>query len=343
MTDVRNAQVDFTGVQAYYGDAWKMDSGNILCYCQSLQDYIIWNLDHWIKSCGIDGWYLDNVRPCFSSDIDAGYGYRLPDGRVQPAFNMFAMRRFFLRLRAVFQENGRKTHIVNHMTNNMILPWNGPCDVAYDGEANVIFWGNRKDGVHQTDFMDVWPLERLFTANPAIWGVNVNFMHEYQGNWQQFCTMDQVKDCYRAYEGAVMLHDALPTGNNGDPQHLDFMKARRDFGFETNDTIAFLPYWRAKEGGLSFDARKGIRCSAWLDGAGRKALVIVTNWKDAQKAKIELDFAKLGIAPDAQVYASFNCKGLKPADTIPHRRGAFEVEVARHNYVLLTVEARPPQ
>ena len=230
MTDVKNEEVDFTGVQEYFGDAWKMDSGNILCYCDSLQDYIIWNLDHWIRSCGIDGWYLDNVRPCFSSDIDGGYGYLLPDGRVQPEFNMFAMRRFFLRLRAVFQENGRKSHIVNHMTNNMIIPWNGPCDVAYDGEANVIFWGQKRDGTHQTDFMDVWSLERLFTATPSIWGINVNFMHEYQGNWQQFCTMEQVKDCYRAYEGAVMLHDALPTGNNGEPTQLDFMKTRLGLG-----------------------------------------------------------------------------------------------------------------
>lgn len=338
MTDVRNEEVDFTGVQDYYGDAWKMDSGNILCYCDSLQDYIVWNLDHWIKSCGIDGWYLDNVRPCFSSDIDGGYGYRLPDGRIQPEFNMFAMRRFFLRLRAVFQENGKKSHIVNHMTNNMIIPWNGPCDVAYDGEANVIFWGQKRDGTHQTDFMDVWPLERLFSANPGVWGINVNFMHEYQGDWQQFCTMEQVRACYRAYEGAVMLHDALPTGNNGEPMNLDFMKPRLDFGFAENDRIEFLPYWRAADGGLSFDGRKGIRCSAWIDRAGRKALVIVTNWKDAQKAKVSLDLARLGVAPDAKVYAAFNCKGLQDGAEIPCRGGSFEVEVGRHGYVMVTVK-----
>ena len=341
MTDVQNEEVNFNGVQAYYGDAWKMDSGNILCYCDSLQDYIIWNLDQWIKRCGIDGWYLDNVRPCFSSDIDGGYGYLLPDGRVQPEFNMFAMRRFFLRLRAVFQENGRKSHIVNHMTNNMIIPWNGPCDVAYDGEANVIFWGAKKDGVHQTDFMDVWPLERLFTANPGVWGINVNFMHEYQGDWSKSLTMDQVRDCYRAYEAAVLLHDALPTGNHdNDPWKLDFMKPRRDFGFETNDRIEFLPYWRASEGGLAFNQQKGVYCSAWLDREGRKALVIVTNWKDAQKAKVSLDFGKLGVDPKAEAFASFNVAGMKPTDVIPMKGGAFEVDVARHSYVLVTVEKR---
>lgn len=341
MTDVANEQVDFNGIQQYYGDAWKMDSGNILCYCDSLQDYIVWNLDHWIKSCGIDGWYLDNVRPCFSSDVDGGYGYRLPDGRVQPEFNMFAMRRFFLRLRAVFQENGKKPHIVNHMTNNMILPWNGPCDVAYDGEANVIFWGQKRDGTHQTDFMDVWSLERLFTATPSIWGINVNFMHEYQGNWQQFCKWDEVRACYRAYEGAVMLHDAMPTGNHGaDPWTHDFMKCGQEFGFGANDRIEFLPYWRAAEGGLSFDEKKKIYCSAWLDRAAHKTLVIVTNWGDAQKAKVSLDFGKLGVDPKAEVFASFNVAGMKPTDVIPMKGGAFEVDVVRHSYVLVTVEKR---
>ena len=44
-------------------------------------------------------------------------------------------------------------------------------------------------------------------------------------------------------------------------------------------------------------------------------------------------------APGAKVFASFNVPGLKPTDTIPHKRGAFEVEVARHNYVIVTCQA----
>ena len=137
------------GEQAYFGEAWKTSSGPLF-YGKSLRDYIIWNLDDWIKSSGIDGWYLDNVRPVECDNIDAGRGYRLPDGRVQPEFNMFGMREFFLRLRAVFQENGKQSAIVNHMTNNMILPWNAPADVGYDGEDHVIYPEMGKD------FMDFW-------------------------------------------------------------------------------------------------------------------------------------------------------------------------------------------
>lgn len=58
------------GQQAYFGEAWKASSGP-LWYAKSLTDYVIWNLDQWVKSCKIDGWYLDNVRPVHCDDIDA--------------------------------------------------------------------------------------------------------------------------------------------------------------------------------------------------------------------------------------------------------------------------------
>ena len=111
-------------------------------------------------------------------------------------------------------------------------------------------------------------------------------------------------------------------------------------GFAESDKIEFLPYWRAAECGLSFDEKKKIYCSAWLDRAGRRALVVVTNWKDAQKAKVALDFGKLGVDPKAEAFASFNVAGMKPTDVIPMKGGAFEVDVARHSYVLVTVEKR---
>ncbi len=68
--------------------------------------------------------------------------------------------------------------------------------------------------------------------------------------------------------------------------------------------------------------------------------MIVTNWGDAQKAKVALDFGKLGVDPKAEAFASFNVAGMKPTDVIPMKGGAFEVDVARHSYVLVTVEKR---
>ena len=355
----RDKPLDLNGVKEYFGDAWKMDSGSILCYCDSFQDFVIWNLDDWIKTSDIDGWYLDNVRPCYTANIEDGYGYRLPDGRVQPEYNMFQMRKFFLRLRAVFQENGKKrSHIVNHMTNNMILPWNGACDVGYDGEANVIFFGQRKDGVHPTDFMDVWTEERLFTAYPGMWGVNVNFMHEYQGDWHALAPSNakeaarMLDKVFRAYDAAVMLYDALPTGNhNDDPRNLPFWKVRTAFGID-DPSVRFVPFWDGEELGL-VSKTKGVKTSAWVKDGKGEALVIVTNWNGDDKpaaAKIELDLKKLGLSANAVATDVGWCppkpprvkKGETPppapqCPAVGFKKGVLTLDVPRHDYRLIKI------
>lgn len=273
--------------QKYFGEEWqaareKAGLGQ-LWYGESLQDYIIHNLDKWIKDCGIDGWYLDNVRPVTSDNTDAGRGYLLPDGRTQPTYNLFAMREFFLRLRAIWQENGKTSEIVNHMTNNMILPWNGAVDIAYDGEHHVIYPDMDKD------FMDFWSLERLRMDYPAQWGVAINFMTEYQGAWDPV----RLAKVMRAYYGAIMLHDTLFTGNNFTDAQTKFLLAERErFGLGEDD-VTFLPYWDG-DSGLSC-ATKDVYLAGWLRPG--KLMVAVVNFGEKTDATIRIDGEKLGLGP----------------------------------------------
>ncbi len=307
------------GEQAYFGEAWKASSGP-LWYGKSLTDYIIWNLDQWIKSCGIDGWYLDNVRPVFCDNIDTGRGYRLPDGRIQPVFNLFTMRDFFLRLRAVFQENGKESCIVNHMTNNMILPWNAPVDIAYDGEHHVIYPEMGKD------FMDFWSLERLFTAVPEIWGINVNFMNAYQGRWEPEAKLKAM----RAYSGAVMLHDALPTGNSAtDRDQRAILAARDRFGIDS-DGVTFLGYWQQDSGLVC--KTKDVYLAGWSKPG--RLLVGVVNWGEKTDAAVTVDLKKLGIPAACKAWDA-----EKPDLTLEvGAGGTLTVPVERHNFRLIVIE-----
>ena len=67
---------DFAPEVAYFGDQWHASVSSSLCYCKTLSDYLVWNLGQWCKQTGIDGWYVDNVRPVACDNIDAGRGYR---------------------------------------------------------------------------------------------------------------------------------------------------------------------------------------------------------------------------------------------------------------------------
>ncbi|MBF0245429.1 MAG: hypothetical protein HQL31_09195 [Planctomycetes bacterium] len=279
-------------------------------------------MDDWIKPSDIDGWYLDNVRPVHCDNFDAGRGYKLPDGRVQPEFNMFTMREFFLRLRAVFQENGKPSSIVNHMTNNMILPWNAAVDIGYDGEHNVIYPEMEKD------FMDFWSLERLRTIYPGAWGVNVNFMNEYQGIWDKEAKFKAM----RAYIGAVLMHDALPTGNSAtDKVTRDVMAARRLFGI-AGDDVSFIGYWLQNSGLVC--GTKDVYLAAWVKPG--KVLVGVVNWGEKAEAEVRLDLAKLGLAGECKAW---DAEAPKTELTVG-AEGLMVVPVERHNFRLIVVETK---
>ena len=91
----------------YFDEDWRTHVSRGLSYGKTLSDFMIYHLSHWVPESGIDGFYVDNVLPLADDNINAEHGYRLPDGRVQPAYQMFDTRLYFLRMRAAFAEQGK--------------------------------------------------------------------------------------------------------------------------------------------------------------------------------------------------------------------------------------------
>ena len=327
----------------YFGDEWRTSISECLYYGDTLNDYMIHNLYTWAKECGIDGYYIDNMRPVACDNLDAGRGWKLPDGRIQPTYQMFSTRQYFLRMRAAFLEANGHSKVVLHMTNNMILPWVGPADVAYDGEHHVIYPEMGKD------FMDFWSLERLRSDYSGQWGVPVNFMHEYQGEWDHA----KLFKAMRAYTGAIILHDALPSGNSNGLNQPVWI-GRDKFGIEADD-VRFVGYWDAGAGLKS--ASPDVRLAAWVrpprpgSGQAGKVLLAVVNFGDKTDAKVTVDPQKLGLAaPGAwaitDAEAGTSCKeGAKilwdaaNAGAVTHDgQGTLVVPVDRHDYRLLIIQ-----
>ncbi|MBS3763884.1 MAG: hypothetical protein KGZ25_11350, partial [Planctomycetes bacterium] len=319
----------------YFGDQWRTSISDCLYYGKTVNDYFVHNYAEWCRATGIDGYYVDNMRPVVCDNIEAGRGYRLPDGRIQPTYQMFSTRRYFLRMRAAFAEQGKHNKIVLHMTNNMIIPWVGAADIAYDGEHHVIYPEMGKD------FMDFWSLERLRVDYPGQWGTAINFMHEYQGKWD---TARLVK-AMRAYSGAIILHDGLPSGNaNGKNQPLWIGRDR--FGIEADD-VEFIGYWEDNTGAVC--ETKDVYLAVWKRPG--KVLVAVVNWGEKTNARVVLDPNKLGLdspakwtIKDAEVGTSVG-RGRNvfwSADSlgeIQHNgKGLLTVPVPRHDYRQVIVE-----
>ena len=313
----------------YFGDQWKTSLNGALYYDPTLIDYVVHNLGTWARDCGIDGWYVDNIRPEPCANLDAGRGYKLPDGRVQPAYGLFAMRTLWLRVRAAFAEQGKHDKIVLHATNSMVIPWLGAGDIAYDGEHNVIYPELGKD------FMDYWSLERMRADCSDMWGVAVNFMHEYQGNWDS----DKLSKAMRAYTGMVILNDALPSGNaNG--MNTPVWIGRDRFGIEADD-VTFLPYWEPT--GLT-SATADVYLAGWLRPG--KLLLAVVNKGEKTDARIKLDARKLGLGDPAQwvvADAEEGTKAPQQGSISTDGKGGLIVPVDRHDYRQVIISLKSAQ
>ena len=311
---------------SYFNEEWKTSINNTLWFDKTLADYMVYNLSEWVKSCGIDGFYVDNVRPEPCSNIEAGRGYRLPDGRVQPTYQIFAVRTYYLRMRAAFIEASKNPpRIVLHTTNHFVAPWIGAADVVYDGEANVIYPESK------SDFMDAWSLGRLRLDNGEQWGVIVNFMQEYQGNWFAPEMKERYAHAMRAYKGLTILHDALPTGNTTWSGELG--DARKRFGIDADD-VRFLPYWNNGTG-LSCSA-KDVYLAGWL--RPQKLLLAVVNCGEQCTATLEIDTAKLGL-PALNKCKIYDAETLAPLKLSANSK--LTVAVPRHNYRQVVIEAKP--
>jgi hypothetical protein len=316
----------FAPEMGYFNEEWKSSINNTLWFDKTLADYMVYNLGEWAKSCGIDGFYVDNVRPEACDNIEAGRGYRLPDGRVQPSYQIFAVRTYYLRMRAAFIEAGKNPpRIVLHTTHHLVAPWIGAADVVYDGEANVIYPES------QTDFMDSWSLERLRLDYPGQWGVITNFMQEYQGDWFSASMRERYDHALRAYKGMIILQDSLPTGNTTWNGPLG--AGRRRFGIDADD-VRFLPYWD-KTTGVGC-AAKDVYLAGWLRPG--KLLLAVVNCGEACTAMPVIDTAKLGLP------ALDKCKITDAETQAPLALGAngkLAVPVVRHDYRQIIIEAQP--
>jgi len=324
---------------SYFGDQWQTSVSHCLYYGKTLIDYMVHNYGEWCKATGIDGYYVDNMRPVACDNIEAGRGYRLPDGRIQPTYQMFSTRRYFLRIRAAFAEQGKHNKIVLHMTNNMIIPWVGAADVAYDGEHHVIYPEMNKD------FMDFWSLERMRVDFPGQWGTAVNFMHEYQGRWDP----NSLLKAARAFTGMVILHDALPSGN-ANAVNRPLWIGRDRFGIEADD-VQFLGYWE-EDTGASCDT-KDVYLAVW--NRPGKLLLAVVNIGEKTDARVKLDAKKLGLAAPGKWQVTDAEEGTSATrrlgkvvgewlaseqDEIRHQGGgSLTVPVERHDYRQIIVES----
>jgi len=225
---------------------------------------MIYLINRQIREGGLTHTYFDISFSKDTQNLAAGFGYRLPDGRVQPSSMDGTLREWYKRVWAVFQENDLYPGAVSgHATNSICLralPWT---DAILDSEYPML------------DPITVYPPDRMIALScPESFGVTISHLGFMNPHW-------------------AAMHDANMGGDGGAFNSTGF----RHFGI-TSDDVQFIPYWR--NGSIVKHIGQGLLASIWQRPG--KAVLEVLNYgldpegKEKQRpGELTLDLRALGI------------------------------------------------
>ncbi len=261
----------------FYGDWVGANAHETLS--KTYRDYMAWLMDRQVKEGGCQHFYFDiSFGEVLFRDLAAGFGYRLPDGSIQPESADTNLREWYKRVQAMMQENDLYPGGVSgHATNGFSLKMFPFADCMLDAEYPM------------RDAIDVFTREAMIALRcPHTFGVNVqhlqNFMNPHWAN----------------------LHDGVVAGTGSS---LFDRPAIRHWGISRTD-VEFIPYWRNQA--VVREIAPGLIASLWrrpaAAGSGQtgSALIMIMNHgpdaagaERSRTAALTLDLRALGVPKTA--------------------------------------------
>ena len=258
---------------------------------KSSNDALLYMTKKWIEDCGLDGYYFDNVFNRLNWNTHYGTAYQLPDGRIQPGYNLWGMRDQIKRIRTLLQVEGRDpSRICIHNTRFQFAPIMGFADLAMGGEMPTPSGDNPKAG----DFMDMHPRDFMDVMyNQPLWGYKLSHLYHFRSEsyLDDLGEYDREKamKVHRSAMATMLVHGVEFF------QGIDY-KSFLSGKFQIlnkapGGDLEFIPSWQAN-GLFKLMSEKDLDVSIYKKQDA--LLIIVANYsKKAQTAKVWLDFPKL--------------------------------------------------
>jgi hypothetical protein len=249
---------------------------------KSYQDMFLYYCRQLIRN-GLDGLYFDNVRERTSFDPVTGPAYELPDGNIQPYFDIFSMRELIKRAATMLYVEkktflDKRPLLIAHMTNTNLIPYMSFATMTLDLEAK--FGGSD----FQERFSEDWLLSETIGTQT---GCVPQILVKITGNERDFVT--------RTFLAVTLAYD-LPIVMNAGGLTGTFYSTwakLRNFGYGS-DKVEVFACWN-KNNPLK-TLTPGVRSTLYLDKANRKAIVIISDFGSGGKAV--LDIGGIGFTPE---------------------------------------------
>ena len=264
-------------------------------------DFQIWHFDQWIKKSGLSGIYFDENYTGEDFNYLTGGAYLLPDESIQPGYNYIPLRDYNIRLRQIFAANGvPEPNLWLHTTGGQPTYAWFP-DVSMEAE-------NVEPTNFENDYPAVMPASRLRATGM---GVNLGAVPFAMCQADRHWKPEFGPKLVHQFVGWVLLHDILPEQTT----FWNYLSGEMQMW---RPEIVFHPYWKNPKWSsdpdilVSAHAAKGQDATIWIFNTAR-----VT-----KKAKVSLDFSKLGLDPKGLL--AFDAETGEP---IALKKSSFSIEV----------------
>lgn len=343
----------------YFREAWRTaDMGGNLLKCDSSNDCLVWWTAKWMSDAGLDGYYFDNVFNRLNWNTELGAAYRLPDGRIQPGYDIWGMRQQIKRIRTLLEKRREVSRICIHNTRYQFAPIMGFADLAMGGEMATPTMGS-------PDFMTMYPRDFMDVMyNVPLWGYKLSHLYHYRpktfvdefGNYDHEAALKG----HRTAQATMLVHGVeFFHSINYHPGMLPHFKMLKAL---PGGKLHFTPSWQADGLFKVVGDDPDVDVAVW-----RKPdvlLVVVANYSKRPKtARVWLDFPKLINMPDGmetrEVYDFETMEfpgyittenaperfprigGLRGGHNIMKQPNTFRLKVAPRDYRVILVINQP--
>jgi hypothetical protein len=284
---------------------------------RSYQDMMLYYERELVRN-GFDGIYFDNIRDWPVSDTTTGPAYELPDGSIQPYFDIFSMRELVKRTAVMLYVEGKtfldgRPLVLCHMTNTNIAPYMSFATMTLDLEAK---YGSSD---FQERFHNAWLLTSVIGTQM---GCVPEVLVQNTGRETEWLT--------RTFLAVTLPYD-LPVVMNAGGITTTFHKIwdmLRSFGYGSA-SVKVYPCWTEEDAPVSV-ADRNARVACYVKNDGSAAMLSIGEFGNSDRT-VNLDLNKLG-------FKSCRVTNAETGELLPVENGVVKLALPRHDFRLLKIE-----
>jgi len=297
---------------------------------ESFRDYSLWWYNQMFESGACQNLYWDDMflYPNFKDVVSDAY--LRPDGKMQPSVGMFNLRELPRRAAILQLERGMRPANLVHITSTTMAPLLAFSQICYGWECSdgTLDYQDRSS----RDNIRACSIGRQFGTVPVVMAQVTSGAPEKVYDW-----------CDRTGTGVLLTHELrwlrdfpncwMKTAEGKHYRGGIFWKELKkllDFGYG-KPGVDVHNYW--DEG---YPLRiPGHETSSLVVSKPGAALLVVCDWDKGGDYQVELDLARLHLAPGFKV---FNRGGQEP---IQVKGNCLSFNLKKHDFIIIAVEQKP--